>query len=139
YGIDPDTLNDDRLGRALDALAGQIDQVVGSIGAKAIDAFGIDITRIHWDMTSISLYGAYDRIDDEHPAPAYGHPKDRRTDLKQIQAGIAVTADGAIPVFGHAYDGNAAEIAQVTDTMRALQTLALPRSFLLVGDSKLIS
>jgi transposase len=139
YGIDPDTLNDDRLGRALDALAGQVDQVVGSIGAKAIDAFGIDVTRLHWDMTSISLYGAYDRVDDDHPAPAYGHPKDRRSDLKQIQAGIAVTADGAIPVFHHAYDGNAAEIAQVTDTMRALQALAEPRSFLLVGDSKLIS
>src|SRR5437773_511034 len=51
YGIDPDTLNDDRLGRALDALAGQVDQVVGSIGAKAIDVFGIDVARLHWDMT----------------------------------------------------------------------------------------
>jgi transposase len=139
YGIDPDALNDDRLGRALDALAGQIDAVVGSVGAKAIDAFGIDVARLHWDMTSISLYGAYDRVDDEHPTPAYGHPKDRRTDLKQIQAGLAVAADGGIPVFHRAYDGNAAEVAQVTDTMRALQTLAAPRSFLLVGDSKLIS
>ena len=139
YDIDPDLLNDDRLGRALDALAGQADQVVGSIGAKAIDVFGVDVTRCHWDMTSMSLYGAYDRVDEDYPAPAYGHPKDRRTDLKQIQAGIAVTADGAIPIFTRAYDGNAAEIAQVTDTMRALQTLAAPRSFLLVGDSKLIS
>jgi transposase len=69
--------------------------------------------------------------------PAYGHPKDRRTDLKQIQAGIAVSGDGGIPVFAQAHDGNAAEIAQVTDTMRALQTLAGRRSFLLVGDSKL--
>src|SRR6266516_4699584 len=65
YGIDPDTLNDDRLGRALDAIADQVDQVVGSIGAKAIDAFGIDVTRCHWDMTSISLYGAYDRVDED--------------------------------------------------------------------------
>lgn len=139
YGIDPDTLNDDRLGRALDALAAQVDPVVGSISAKAINVFGIDVARIHWDMTSISLYGAYDHVDEQYPAPAYGHPKDRRTDLKQIQAGIAVTADGGIPVFHHAYDGNAAEITQVTDTMRALHTLAAPRSFLLVGDSKLIS
>ena len=139
YGIDPDTLNDDRLGRALDALAGQVDQVVGSIGAKAIDVFGIDVARLHWDMTSISLYGAYRDTDDEYPAPAFGHPKDRRTDLKQIQAGIAVTADGGIPVFHHAYHGNAAEITQVTDTMRALRHLAAPRSFLLVGDSKLVS
>src|SRR6266545_1745723 len=109
YGIDPDTLNDDRLGRALDVLAGQVDQVVGSIGAKAIEAFGIDVTRLHWDMTSISLYGAYRDTDDDYPAAAFGHPKDRRTDLKQIQAGLAVTADGAIPVFARAYDGNAAE------------------------------
>lgn len=139
YGIAADTLNDDRLGRALDALAGQVDQVVGSIGAKAIDAFGIDVARLHWDMTSISLYGAYHQADDDHPAPAFGHPKDRRTDLKQIQAGIAVTADGGVPVFHRAYDGNAAEIAQVTDTMHALQGLAAPRSFLLIGDSKLVS
>ncbi|MDQ2635347.1 MAG: IS1634 family transposase [Actinomycetota bacterium] len=139
YDIDPDLLNDDRLGRALDALAGQADQVVGSIGAAAIDVFGIDVTRCHWDMTSMSLYGAYDRVDDEYPAPAYGHPKDRRTDLKQIQAGLAVSGDGAIPVFARAYDGNAAEITQVIDTMHALRKLAGPRSFLLVGDSKLIS
>ncbi|WP_123604387.1 IS1634 family transposase [Micromonospora sp. Llam0] len=139
YDIDPDLLNDDRLGRALDALADQADQVVGSIGATAITAFGIDVTRCHWDMTSISLYGAYDHVDDEYPTPAYGHPKDRRTDLKQIQAGLAVTADGAVPVLSRTYDGNAAEIAQVTDTMRALQALATPRNFLLVGDSKLIS
>ena len=139
YGINADTLNDDRLGRALDAIAGRVDQIVGSIGAKAIDAFGIDVTRLHWDMTSISLYGAYPVVDDDHPAPAYGHPKDRRTDLKQIQAGMAVAADGGIPVFHRAYDGGAGEVAQVVDTMNGLRTLAGPRSFLLVGDSKLIS
>ena len=139
YAIPADTLNDDRLGRALDAIAPQVEHIVGSIGAKAIDAFGIDVTRLHWDMTSISLYGAYDQVDEDHPAPAYGHPKDRRTDLKQIQAGIAVAADGAIPLLHRAYDGGAGEVAQVVDTMNRLKTLAGPRSFLLVGDSKLIS
>jgi transposase len=139
YGIDPDALNDDRLGRALDAVAPRVEQIVGSIGARAIDAFGIDVTRLHWDMTSISLYGAYDRVADEHPAPAYGHPKDRRTDLKQIQAGIGVAADGGIPVFHRAYDGGAGEVAQVVETMHALKAMAGPRTFLLVGDSKLIS
>ena len=139
YGIDPDDLNDDRLGRALDALAPRVDSIVGSIGATAITAFGIDTARLHWDMTSISLYGAYPQTDDDHPAPAYGHPKDRRTDLKQIQAGMAVAGDGGIPVFHRAYDGNAAEVAQVVGTMHALQSVATPRGFLLVGDSKLIS
>jgi hypothetical protein len=139
YGISADVLNDDRLGRALDAVAPQVDHIVGSIGAAAIDAFGIDVARLHWDMTSISLYGAYSGVDADHPAPAYGHPKDRRTDLKQIQAGIAVAADGAIPVFHRAYDGGAGEIAQVVDTMNHLKTLAGSRDFLMIGDSKLVS
>jgi transposase len=139
FAVDPDSLNDDRLGRALDALAPHVDQITGSIGAKAVDAFGVDVTRIHWDMTSISLDGDYEHTDEKYPAPAYGHPKDRRTDLKQIQAGIAVSGDGGIPVFHRAFDGNAGEVAQVVDTMKALRGLAAPRSFLMVGDSKLIS
>jgi transposase len=139
YGVAADTLNDDRLGRALDAVALRVEHIVGSVGARAIDAFGIDVTRLHWDMTSISLYGAYDRVEAEYPAPAYGHPKDRRTDLKQIQAGIAVAGDGGIPVFHSAYDGGAGEVAQVVNTMNALKGMAGPRDFLLIGDSKLLS
>jgi hypothetical protein len=50
-----------------------------------------------------------------------------------------VAADGGIPIFHHAYDGHLAEIAQVTEAMTALKTLAEQRSFLLVGDSKLVS
>jgi transposase len=139
FAIDPDILNDDRLARALDALAPHVDQITGSVGAKAIEVFGIDITQIHWDMTSISLHGDYEHPDQQYPTPAYGHPKDRRTDLKQIQTGIGVSADGGIPVFHRAFDGNAGEVAQVVDTMKALRNLAAPRSFLMVGDSKLIS
>ena len=44
--------------RALDAIAPHLDELVGSIGAKAITEFGIDASRCHWDMTSVSLYGA---------------------------------------------------------------------------------
>ena len=139
YGIEPHLLNDDRLGRALDAIAPHLDEVIGSVGAAAISEFGVDVARLHWDMTSISLYGAYPDADEEYPAPRWGHPKDRRPDLKQIQAGLAVAADGGIPVFHHAYDGGAGEVAQVTGAMTALKKIAGPRTFLLVGDSKLIS
>src|SRR5271166_3377834 len=139
YGIEPHLLNDDRLGRALDAIAPHLDEVIGSVGAAAISEFGVDVARLHWDMTSISLYGAYPEPDEEYPAPRCGHPKDRRPDLKQIQTGLAVAADGGIPVFHHAYDGGAGEVAQVTGAMTALKKIAGPRTFLLVGDSKLIS
>jgi hypothetical protein len=139
YGIEPHLLSDDRPGRALDAIAPHLDEVIGSVGAAAISESGVDVARLHWDMTSISLYGAYPEADEEYPAPRWGHPKDRRPDLKQIQAGQAVSGDGGIPVFHHACDGGAGEVAQVTGAMTALKKIAGPRTFLLAGDSRLIS
>jgi hypothetical protein len=68
FGIDPGILNDDRIGRALDAIAPELDHLVGSVGAQAISAFGIDVSRLHGDMTSVSLYGAYDQTEDDYPA-----------------------------------------------------------------------
>jgi hypothetical protein len=139
FGITTCALNDDRIARALDAVAPQLEAIVGSVGARAISRFGLEVARLHWDMTSISLYGAYQDPDADHPAPRFGHPKDRRPDLKQIQAGMAVTADGAVPIFHRAYPGGAGEVGQVSAAMRACRELAGPRRFLLVGDSKLVS
>jgi transposase len=139
FGIAPQSLNDDRIGRALDAIAPNLDQIVGSVGARAIAAFGLDVARLHWDMTSISLYGAYDGPEEGFVAPRFGHPKDRRPDLKQVQTGLAVAGDGGVPVWHRAYDGGAGEVAQVAGAMRALAELAGERRFLMVGDSKLVS
>jgi transposase len=139
FGIAPEALNDDRIGRALDAIAPELEQIVGSVGAQAIAAFGLEVARLHWDMTSISLYGAYEEPEEGFIAPRFGHPKDRRPDLKQVQTGLAVSGDGGVPVFHRAYDGGAGEVAQVAGAMRALRKLAGPRRFLLVGDSKLVS
>jgi transposase len=139
FGIESKLLNDDRLARALDAIAPQLEHIVGTVGAQAIAEFGIDVSRLHWDMTSISLFGAYEDAEEGFPQVKYGHPKDRRVDLKQIQAGLAVTGDGGIPVFHRAYDGGAGEVAQVVGAMTALRKMAARRDFLLVGDSKTVS
>ncbi len=138
-GIPALALNDDKLGRTLDAIAPHLEEITGAVAVRAIGAFGIDISQLHWDMTSFSLYGAYPEADEDYPAPAYGHPKDRRTDLLQIQAGIAAAGDGGIPVYARAYSGGDAEISQVTGAMTALQKIAGAKKFLLIGDSKLIS
>jgi transposase len=138
-GIAPDALNDDRIGRALDAMAPVLEQVIGSVGARAIAVFGVDVARLHWDMTSISLFGVYDDAEAGYAAPRWGKPKDRRPDLKQVQTGLAVSGDGGIPVWHRAYDGGAGEVAQVVGAMEGLKELAGTRKVLLVGDSKLVS
>ncbi len=45
-------------------------------------------------MTSISLFGDHAATEEDFPTPSYGKPKDRRPDLKHIQTGLAVSADG---------------------------------------------
>lgn len=139
FGVAPEVLNDDRIGRALDAVAPELAGIVGSVGARAIAGFGIDVARIHWDMTSISLFGAYRSSEVDFIEPRFGHPKDRRPDLLQVQTGLAVSADGGIPLWHRAYDGGASEVAQVVPAMEALSRLAGQRHFLMIGDSKLVS
>ncbi|MEO7556329.1 MAG: IS1634 family transposase [Acidimicrobiales bacterium] len=139
FGVAAETLNDDRIGRALDAVAPELDGIVGSVGARAITEFGLDVSRLHWDMTSISLFGDYDQLEEGFAEPGYGHPKDRRVDLKQIQTGLAVSGDGGVPVLHRAFDGRAGEVNQVVAAMESLRSMCAERSFLLVGDSKLVS
>lgn len=51
FGVVPEALNDDRAGRALEAIAPVLDKITGSVGLTAIEVFGLDVTRMHWDMT----------------------------------------------------------------------------------------
>ena len=139
FGVSAETLNDDRIGRALDAVAPMLVGIVGSVGAQAINEFGLDVSRLHWDMTSMSLYGDYDTTVEGFATPGYGHSKNRRPDLKQVQTGLAVTGDGGVPIFHKAFDGNAGEVAQVVGAMESLRDMCAQRTFLLVGDTKLVS
>ncbi|WP_330433966.1 IS1634 family transposase [Streptomyces sp. NBC_00825] len=141
FGIEAGLLNDDRLARALDAIAPHLEHIAGTVGARAIGEFGIDVSRLHWDMTSMSVHDAYpaEGQDEGFPVIGYGHPKDRRTDLKQVQAGLAVAADGSIPLHARVFDGPAAEVSQIVGAMKDLRTMAGPCDFLMVADSKLVS
>lgn len=89
----------------------------------------------------MSVHGAYplEDQDDAFPVIKHGHPKDRRVDLKQVQAGLAVTGDGGIPVHARVFGGGAAEVSQVVGAMKDRQKMAGEQEFLLVADSKLVS
>ncbi|MFF5860353.1 IS1634 family transposase [Streptomyces sp. NPDC012751] len=139
--LDPELLNDDRLGRALDAIAPHLEAITGSIAARAICASGIDTATLHWDMTSMSLTGAFvpGEQDLDHPTVACGHPKDRRVDLKQNQAGLGVSTDGAIPLLATAVSGQSGEITQVVSAIARFQKTTAVKQFPMIGDSKLVS
>ncbi|EQD52978.1 transposase, partial [mine drainage metagenome] len=93
-GIEPgevECLNDDRFGRALDAL---FDSDRGSmltqIVVGAVKEFHISMDEFHNDSTTITLTGNYEDADGSMKRGkrslkiAYGHNKDHRPDLKQI-------------------------------------------------------
>lgn len=140
FGIPADALNDDRLGRALDAIFPHLDHLKGDVTWSAIQAFGIDAAVFHWDFTSLSFFGAYDDQDETAPLITWGHPKGHAPpDLKQVQVGLAVSADGGIPLNPTTLSGSAAEVAQVVQAMEALKRSVRRDQFVLVGDTKLIS
>jgi hypothetical protein len=88
FAIAPRELNDDRIGRALDAIGPKLDMIVGSVGARAIAVFGIDCARLHWDMTSISLFGEYEQVQEGFIAPRFGHARTAVWTLSRSRPGL---------------------------------------------------
>ena len=140
FGITAGLLNDDRLGRALDAIVPYIDDLKGFIAWSGMDAFGVEAALFHWDFTSLSFFGAYDEDQSEAgPQVTYGHSKARRPDLKQLMVGLAASSDCGIPFNPTVLDGAAAEVSQVAAAMKQLQLDARRDEIIVVGDTKLIS
>jgi transposase len=139
FGFDPSHLNDDRLGRCLDALAPQIDPLQGAVTVAAIREFDLDLSQLHWDLTSVVLQGEYppEEQQRDYPLPAYGFGGEPH--CKQLRVGELVTNDGGVPVWHRSFDGNQADVGTVVAQMEALRThVALPEC-LVIGDSKLLS
>ena len=131
-------LNDDRLGRALDAMSGHIDEIASAVALAAIGSFGIDAARLHWDFTSVAFCGAYDDQDPAYPTIGYGHSSDRKGHRRQLKVAHATTESG-IPLFGRVVDGARHEGAETGELLEALRALAEPRRLLLVADSALVN
>jgi transposase len=142
YGLTPEQLNDDRLRPALERLAAHAEAIQAALVLNAIDRFGLDVTQVHYDLTTVELYGAYESEEVEGqlppaPKPTYGRTKSGRKHVKQIQLGLDVTGDGGVPVGHLPLDGNAAEVTSHLDNLKLLAR-TLPRGKLLyIGDTKL--
>jgi transposase len=127
-GIPAALLNDDRLGRSLETFAVYAEGVRGVIAARAIERFGLDCGRLHVDLTTVRVCGAY-----EHSAlVAKGWGQDRRV-TRQVRALQASTPDG-VSVYVRPDPGNAAELTLVGAALERLLALSEP-GMLMVCDS----
>jgi transposase len=131
-------LNDDRLGRALDALAPHLDAVASAVALAAIGRYGADAARLHWDFTSVAFCGAYDGQDEAAPRIGFGHSSDRQGHRRQLKVAHATTAAG-IPLFARVVAGARHEGAETGELLERLRSLAAPRRLLLVADSALVT
>jgi Domain of unknown function (DUF4277) len=142
YGLTAEQLNDDRLGRALERLAVHADTIQAALVLNAVGRFGLDVTQVHYDLTTIELYGAYDVGPAEGqaplgPRPTYGRTKSGRRHVRQVQLGLDVTGDGGVPVGHLPLDGNAGEVTSHWDNLKLLGR-TLPKGKLLsISDTKL--
>jgi hypothetical protein len=137
-GVPAGLLNDDRLGRALDALSGHLDEVAGALALSAIAAFGVDAARLHWDFTSVAFCGAYSEQDPGAPRIGFGHSSDHRSHRRQLKVAHATTASG-IALYGRVCDGSRHEGAETHTLLEHLRGLASHRRLLLVADSALVT
>ena len=123
-------LNDDRLGRALDALAPVAEHVRGAAALAALDNFDVDVSQLHVDLTKLRLAGAYP--DSTLVQKGWGPD---RTVGRQVQALQAVTGTG-VPIYVRPHPGAGAEVTAMGQAMERLRDLLGP-GIVVVADSAL--
>lgn len=106
-GIDAESLNQHRLGRALDAVYEyDTTKLFSELAARAAVQDNVDQSRQALDTTSFSLTGRYDvDFDVEAVKVVHGYSKNHRADLKQVVTELVVSPDGGVPLFFKAHDG----------------------------------
>ena len=129
-GIAPALLNDDRLGRALETFAVYSEHLRSRVAARAIERFGVSAGRLHVDLTTVRVTGAYE----DSALIAKGWGSDRRV-ARQVRTLQAATPDGTV-LYSRPDPGNASELTLVGASLQRLLELSGP-GLLVVCDSAL--
>ena len=129
-GVPGMLLNDDRLGRALEAFAPVAETVRGEVALAAIEAFGADAARLHLDLTTLRFAGAYE----SSSLVGKGWGADRRV-ARQVRVLQAVNPEG-VPLYVRPHPGESAELTCIGAALERLAKL-LGRGLLICADSAL--
>jgi transposase len=119
--VNRDQLNDDVLGRTLDAISEYgptelFNEIVANCLLK--DKFGSHY--IHIDTTNFSVTGEYEPdFGTEEIQIIYGYPKDGRWDIKRFVLGIAANQHG-VTLFLQTFSGNESDKESIRTIVREL-------------------
>lgn len=109
--VSPVSFNDSTVARAMDAIFDVGTQsVFGEVAFGAARVFPLDMTHVHFDTTSVNVWGDYATCqdDDTRLNVTYGKSKDHRPDLKQFLIDM-LCVNRNIPILGGCQDGNASD------------------------------
>lgn len=141
-GLEAEQCNDDRLARALDELSPHLDELWQDLVVAAVRSYRPDLSRLGYDITSISFCGAYEQAD----LVTYGYSRDHRPDRQQLEVATNSTISGGIPIDYRILAGNVADRTTPVENLRRLQRLraALPapdraRPWLVVSDRAMLT
>jgi hypothetical protein len=148
WNIPADKLNDDRLGRSLDAFFPQRHSILAALTDNVLRYVDAGLHHLHFDTTHLVFYGAYEnsrprplvpvdelRGDSAMSAAHIGHGY--LTRHRMIQAGLLALVDelGALPVFQQCLDGQRNGFSAIREHYQLLRRhVPLPDELLFVSD-----
>lgn len=119
--IEATHLNDDALGRCLDAIYEfGASELYNAIVVNGLDNIGIQTRSVNMDITNLSVHGQYKQQSPEAIQITEGYSKDHRPDLKQLSLLLITSYKDRIPLLMKPLDGNAEETSsykKVVDSM----------------------
>ena len=147
--VPPEAFQDDTVGRILERLyATGTMKVFTACAVRADRVFGFDKRYVHFDTTSITVYGDYLPPEEaaEQDVPCritYGYSKDKRPDLKQFVF-ATLCVDRAVPLWGTPEDGNASDKTINNTLLSDIATFlaqhgVAPGAYIYVADAALVT
>ena len=135
-------LYDNRLGRALDNLHPDLGEIWASVAARAVTTYQVDLSIVHWDITSFFFEGEYTASE----LLRRGYSRDKRPDAKQANLGLDVSHEDEIPFLYWLLPGNRQDDQTAVPHVKALKAfLARPELAelsvrpIIVSDSKMVT
>ena len=119
----------------------QLEEISQKIAVTIVQSAGVDVSSVALDMTNFATF--IDTANGRAPVAQRGKAKQKRSDLRLVGLGLAVTRDGGIPLTWHAYPGNKPDVTQfpamITQLRGQYQAVCAAAGTLAAADMTVVS